>query len=221
MVVHLHTCKTDLCQMCTNWLLISCCVLSWKSSIIAYVNRSNVPCASVGQQLQAAAMACAKSWSVPQKTCYSSRLKGLSPGSAGEMQAALTVVLVNNGGGGIFSFLPIADTLQPEVFTPLWATPHNVDLAGIYHAKGTGGPYHTLLCHLHRHISDTTSHVTTASVHVHVQLVAVMHVQTNNIHSQSAYSALQRLLVDRYQISRLIFNSTETFNQNAQTPVIL
>ena len=49
---------------------------------------------------------------------------------AGDMQPAVTVVLINNAGGGIFSFLPIADSLQPEVFTPLWATPQNVDLAG-------------------------------------------------------------------------------------------
>jgi 2-succinyl-5-enolpyruvyl-6-hydroxy-3-cyclohexene-1-carboxylate synthase len=48
----------------------------------------------------------------------------------GDLQAALTVVLVNNGGGGIFSFLPIADSLPPDIFTPLWATPQNVDLAG-------------------------------------------------------------------------------------------
>lgn len=49
---------------------------------------------------------------------------------AGDMQPPLTVVLINNGGGGIFSFLPIADAVMPEVFTPLWATPQNVDLAG-------------------------------------------------------------------------------------------
>ena len=49
---------------------------------------------------------------------------------AGDMQPPLTVILINNGGGGIFSFLPIADALAPEVFTPLWATPQNVDLAG-------------------------------------------------------------------------------------------
>ena len=51
---------------------------------------------------------------------------------AGDMQPPLTVVLVNNGGGGIFSFLPIADSLAPEIFTPLWATPQNVDLAGMH-----------------------------------------------------------------------------------------
>lgn len=50
---------------------------------------------------------------------------------AGDMQPPLTVVLINNGGGGIFSFLPIADAVMPEVFTSLWATPQNVDLAGL------------------------------------------------------------------------------------------
>ena len=50
--------------------------------------------------------------------------------AAGELQAPLTVVLVNNGGGGIFSFLPLAAALPEDAFTPLWATPQNVDLAG-------------------------------------------------------------------------------------------
>lgn len=49
----------------------------------------------------------------------------------GEMRPPLTVVLVNNGGGGIFSFLPIADAMPEDVFTPLWATPQHVDLAGV------------------------------------------------------------------------------------------
>ena len=48
----------------------------------------------------------------------------------GEMRPPLTVVLVNNGGGGIFDFLPIADQVAPETFTQLWSTPQNVDLAG-------------------------------------------------------------------------------------------
>lgn len=49
---------------------------------------------------------------------------------AGEARPPLTVVLINNGGGGIFSFLPIAEALPEEVFTPLWATPQHVDLGG-------------------------------------------------------------------------------------------
>ena len=46
------------------------------------------------------------------------------------MRPPVTVVLINNSGGGIFSFLPIADDVQEDVFTQLWSTPQNVDLAG-------------------------------------------------------------------------------------------
>ncbi|DBA90081.1 TPA: hypothetical protein ACH3X1_003400 [Trebouxia sp. C0004] len=63
-------------------------------------------------------------------------INGLNMLRTGDLQAALTVVLVNNGGGGIFSFLPIADSLPPDIFTPLWATPQNVDLAGMCRAQG-------------------------------------------------------------------------------------
>ena len=55
------------------------------------------------------------------------------------MRTPLTVVLVNNAGGGIFSFLPIADQVPEEVFTPLWATPQHVDLQG-ESAAATGFP---------------------------------------------------------------------------------
>ena len=44
---------------------------------------------------------------------------------------AVQVVLINNGGGGIFSFLPIAGEVPPEAFTALWATPQHVDLMGV------------------------------------------------------------------------------------------
>lgn len=52
--------------------------------------------------------------------------------TSGEMRPPLTVVLINNGGGGIFSFLPIAGAVPDDVFTPLWATPQHVDLAGTW-----------------------------------------------------------------------------------------
>ena len=47
-----------------------------------------------------------------------------------EARPPLTVVLVNNKGGGIFSFLPIAGEVSAEQFSSLWATPQNVDLEG-------------------------------------------------------------------------------------------
>ncbi|WP_257458827.1 2-succinyl-5-enolpyruvyl-6-hydroxy-3-cyclohexene-1-carboxylic-acid synthase [Archangium lipolyticum] len=42
----------------------------------------------------------------------------------------LTVVVVNNDGGGIFSFLPIAQAEAAQKhYEPLWGTPHGVDLS--------------------------------------------------------------------------------------------
>ncbi|MCB9373638.1 MAG: 2-succinyl-5-enolpyruvyl-6-hydroxy-3-cyclohexene-1-carboxylic-acid synthase [Microthrixaceae bacterium] len=48
----------------------------------------------------------------------------------------LTVVVVDNGGGGIFSFLPQAASLDPARFELLFGTPHGTDLAGLAGAHG-------------------------------------------------------------------------------------
>ena len=51
----------------------------------------------------------------------------------------LTVVCVNNGGGGIFDFLPVASAADRETYERHIATPHGVDmealaaLAGLEH----------------------------------------------------------------------------------------
>jgi len=48
----------------------------------------------------------------------------------------LTVVIVNNDGGGIFSFLPQAGVVQPDVFEQLYGTPHGVDLVSLARSHG-------------------------------------------------------------------------------------
>ena len=48
---------------------------------------------------------------------------------AGEMHPPVTVVLINNAGGGIFSMLPGTEAIPQAAFTQLWATPPNVDLS--------------------------------------------------------------------------------------------
>jgi 2-succinyl-5-enolpyruvyl-6-hydroxy-3-cyclohexene-1-carboxylate synthase len=48
----------------------------------------------------------------------------------------LTVVVVDNDGGGIFSFLPQAEALGPERFEQLFGTPHGVDLSVLVAAHG-------------------------------------------------------------------------------------
>ena len=45
-----------------------------------------------------------------------------------DLPVALVIVLLNNGGGGIFSFLPIAEF--KEGFEKFWGTPHSHTLAG-------------------------------------------------------------------------------------------
>jgi 2-succinyl-5-enolpyruvyl-6-hydroxy-3-cyclohexene-1-carboxylate synthase len=49
---------------------------------------------------------------------------------------ALTIVVVDNNGGGIFSFLPQATALPEEPFERFWGTPHGVDLLAIASAYG-------------------------------------------------------------------------------------
>ena len=48
----------------------------------------------------------------------------------------ITIVVVDNRGGGIFSFLPQATVLPDDTFEQLFGTPHDVDLAALAAAHG-------------------------------------------------------------------------------------
>jgi len=48
----------------------------------------------------------------------------------------LTIVIVDNDGGGIFSFLPQASSVPPASFETLFGTPHGTDLAALCQAHG-------------------------------------------------------------------------------------
>jgi 2-succinyl-5-enolpyruvyl-6-hydroxy-3-cyclohexene-1-carboxylate synthase len=52
---------------------------------------------------------------------------------------SLAIVVVDNRGGGIFSFLPQAAALEPTRFEQLFGTPHDVDLLALAAAHGVPG----------------------------------------------------------------------------------
>ncbi|NBD09185.1 MULTISPECIES: 2-succinyl-5-enolpyruvyl-6-hydroxy-3-cyclohexene-1-carboxylic-acid synthase [Corallococcus] len=56
--------------------------------------------------------------------------------TAARARVPLTVVVVNNDGGGIFSFLPLAQSAKADEFETLFGTPHGVDLS---HAAALAG----------------------------------------------------------------------------------
>jgi 2-succinyl-5-enolpyruvyl-6-hydroxy-3-cyclohexene-1-carboxylate synthase len=62
----------------------------------------------------------------------------------GALQAAqrhslnLSVVVFDNDGGGIFSYLPVADRVDPEVFETHFRTPHGANLGDIVEGFGAG-----------------------------------------------------------------------------------
>jgi 2-succinyl-5-enolpyruvyl-6-hydroxy-3-cyclohexene-1-carboxylate synthase len=60
----------------------------------------------------------------------------------GDPDVPLTVVVADNGGGGIFSFLPPAAALDPPLFERLFATPPSCDVAAV--AAGFGWTVHDL-----------------------------------------------------------------------------
>ena len=60
------------------------------------------------------------------------------------LDAPMVIVLLNNDGGGIFSFLPIAD--HPDVFERYFATPHGMTFghaaAGLFGLAYTASRHH-------------------------------------------------------------------------------
>ena len=47
---------------------------------------------------------------------------------AQQLKINLTIVIINNNGGGIFSLLPVSKTFNQKIFNKYWTTSHNLDI---------------------------------------------------------------------------------------------
>jgi len=70
----------------------------------------------------------------------------------------LTVVVFDNDGGGIFSYLPVADRANSEIFETHFRTPHGADLGGI--VTGFGAEFARASSWEHFHASFKSALVT-------------------------------------------------------------
>jgi len=66
--------------------------------------------------------------------CFLHDSNGLLGAATRDLNA--TLVVVDNNGGGIFSFLPQATALDPATFETLFTTPAGVDIAALAEVHG-------------------------------------------------------------------------------------
>jgi len=95
----------------------------------------------------------------------------------------LVIVVLNNGGGGIFHFLPIARS--PELLDPWFTAPHDADFAGIQALVG-------IPCHRPATAAEFASvyHQTCAS-----GTTAIIEVRTDRAENLAAHRALGEAIV--------------------------
>ena len=74
-------------------------------------------------------------------------------------QLPITIVVVDNDGGGIFSFLPQRTSLTTERFEQLFGTPHGTDIVAVARAHGLGARTVESLSDLQAAITDREASV--------------------------------------------------------------
>jgi isochorismate synthase/2-succinyl-5-enolpyruvyl-6-hydroxy-3-cyclohexene-1-carboxylate synthase/2-succinyl-6-hydroxy-2,4-cyclohexadiene-1-carboxylate synthase/O-succinylbenzoate synthase len=117
---------------------------------------------------------------------------GLNLLRTGGMSPALTVVLINNSGGGIFNFLPIAQGVPDEQFRPLWTTPQYVDIAGLCRAQGI--PHMRVTC-----LSDLEHSLKSSwALNRHCILEVVTDIESNVSHHEDIKKAVMEALNENY-----------------------
>ena len=106
--------------------------------------------------------------------------------TARRLGVPLALVCVNNDGGGIFSFLPVAQAIAPDRFEALFGTPHGVDLAAAAALAGAT---------LHRpETPRALREIVAAAVGRGLHLIEVRTARAGNV---AAHRALQQVVFER------------------------
>ena len=108
---------------------------------------------------------------------------------------ALTVVVVDNGGGGIFSFLSQADGVAPEMFDRLFTTPQMLDIGQVASGLGVGVVEVSTTAELAEALADASS--TPRVVRVRVPAARQNVVLHDDLHQTVARSLCQALHLQR------------------------
>jgi 2-succinyl-5-enolpyruvyl-6-hydroxy-3-cyclohexene-1-carboxylate synthase len=99
-----------------------------------------------------------------------------------DREVDLRIVVVDNRGGGIFSFLPQRATLGNERFEQLFGTPHDVDLPAICRAHGIAVAEASTTAQLHSALGEKGPFVIV--------------VRTNRDENVTKHDALHRAIID-------------------------
>jgi 2-succinyl-5-enolpyruvyl-6-hydroxy-3-cyclohexene-1-carboxylate synthase len=116
-------------------------------------------------------------------------VSGLVDG-VGASGGSSVLVVVDNDGGGIFSFLPQSTALEPATFERLFGTPRGHDLATIARAFGHRGSTVTTRAELERAIDDALA-IPGVTV-----VVAKVPARDENVILHEAWNAMVRGIVE-------------------------
>jgi 2-succinyl-5-enolpyruvyl-6-hydroxy-3-cyclohexene-1-carboxylate synthase len=92
--------------------------------------------------------------------------------AAGREGAPLVVVVLDNGGGGIFSTLPVSEAIPADTFDRLYTTPHGMDLTALAAATGVGCRRPTSLDQLRQSVADACAERLPTVIHLAVDIAA-------------------------------------------------
>jgi 2-succinyl-5-enolpyruvyl-6-hydroxy-3-cyclohexene-1-carboxylate synthase len=92
--------------------------------------------------------------------------------AAGRAGAPLVVVVLDNGGGGIFSMLPVSESIPDDVFDRLYTTPHGMDIPALSAAVGLDCRRPTSLEQLRDEVADACPRRVPTVIHLTLGVAA-------------------------------------------------